>query len=224
MQNIKEAFGANLRKIRKSRKLTLDNLAEISDITPRLLSKIESGDSFFSAETLCKISVALNIDLKTLFDFDWHDKLMYYDEGKYIRPHFKAVLKNKTYELKSLPQLKGFNINENMQIGKLTQFLMDFSKQNHMTIYIDFFIDKTRDKIVKYNPDGNFLFLCTNDEIKDKGIDIKDKKYYEALEKINEFSFDKKKIEYMITSANALNNKKTRDKLRIMLDAMDISE
>lgn len=224
MKNIKESFGDNLRKLRKSKKLTIDTLAEMSDISSRLLSNIEAGDTFLSAESLCKLCVALEIEPKVLFDFDWYDKFMYYDEGKYIRPHFKAILKNKNYELKSLPQLKDFKVNKILPIGALTQFLMEFSKDNKMTIYIDFLTDKKRDKVVKYTPDGTFSFLCSSDEIQEKAKDLKNKKYDEALEKIKEFSNDKKKIEYIIMAANALNDEDCRDKLRIMLDAMDISK
>lgn len=224
MQNIKEAFGANLRKIRKSRKLTVDAFAEMADITPRLLSKIEAGDTFLSVETLCKISVALDLELQVLFDFDWYDKLIYYDDNKYIKPHFKAVLKNKIYELKSLPQLKGFKINKKMPIGKLTRFLLEFAKKNNTVIYMDFFKDKTRDKIIKYMPDDTFSFLFESGQIKEEKIDLKDKRYYEALERIRELAEDKKKIEYIITATDALSNKKSREKLRIMLDAMDISK
>jgi len=139
MQNIKEAFGNNLRRIRKSKKLTVEKFSEMLGITPRQLSKIESGDTFFTAETLCKISVALDVNLQVLFDFDWHDRLMYYDNDKYIKPHFKAVMTNSHVELKSLPALKNFKINKSMPIDELTSFLMEFSKNNNMTIYVDCF-------------------------------------------------------------------------------------
>lgn len=223
MQNIKEAFGSNLRKIRKSKKLTIENFSEILGITPRQLSKIESGETFFTAETLCKISVALDVNLQVLFDFEWYDNLMYYDDGKYIKPHFKAIMKNKLYEIKSLPPLKNFKINKKMPIGELTVFLMEFSKNNNMTIYIDFFVDKIRDKIAKYIPDGTFSFLIMKDEVKDKEIKLKDASYYEIIETFKDFSTDKRKVEYIKTALEALNNKNAREKLKLMIDVMDIS-
>lgn len=222
MKNIKESFGSNLRRIRKSRKITVESLAEISGISSRLLSNIEAGDTFVSAETLCKLSLALNIGLRELFDFEWQDKFMYYDNGKYIKPHFKAVLKNDIYEIKSLPSLKKDKIIRKMPIGELTNFLMEFAKNNNMAIIVDFFIDKERDKIVKYIPNGTFTFLSRRDEIEKKGLDLKDKKYNIAMDKIREIAIDDKRLEYIITAAQALSNMKSRDKLRIMLDAMDI--
>lgn len=222
MKNIKEAFGENLRRIRKSKKITIEALAEKSHISSRLLSNIEAGDTFVSAETLCKICVALNVEPQVLFNFDWDDKVMYYDNGKYIKPHFKAVLKNNIYEVKSLPPLKNEKIIKKMQIGELTNFLMEFSKDKRMTIYIDFFTDKNRDKIVKYTPDGTFSFLTQNSEIKSKKPGLKINKYDIAMNKVREIAINEKRLEYIITASEALSNKKSRDKLRIMLDAIDL--
>ena len=69
MKNIKEAFGSNLREIRKSKNLTIESLSEKLEITPRQLAKIESGETFLTSETLCKISVVLDVSLKVLFGF-----------------------------------------------------------------------------------------------------------------------------------------------------------
>lgn len=224
MQNIKEAFGANLRKIRKSRKFTLDAFAEMADITPRLLSKIEAGDTFLSVETLCKISMALDLSLQVLFDFEWNDGKMYFDNNKYIKPHFKAVIKDDKFEFKSLPTLKGFNIHKQMSISEFTLFMMDFAKNNNMTVYVDCFINKTRDKIVKYSPDNTFSFLATRNDIMNKENNTKDALYYDVIEKFKEFSTDKTKIEYIKTAMEALNNKKALEKLKTMIKGIEISQ
>jgi hypothetical protein len=89
--------------------------------------------------------------------------------------------------------------------------------------YIEHFIGKQRDKIEKYSPDGSYSSLCDEQTIKKKFVKM-DKSYFEVIEKIKEFSKDPKKMEYILMAANALSNKKARDKLRIMLDAMDISK
>lgn len=224
MQNIKEAFGGNLRKIRKSKKITIENFSEMLDITPRQLIKIESGETFLTAETLCKISVSLDISLQSLFDFEWQDKSMHYDNNKYIKHHFKAVMLDEIVKLKSLPALKDFNINKTMSIKKLTSFLMEFSKDNNMTIYVDFFVNKARDKIMKISPDGNFSFLVINDEFNDKEIHLKDLNYYEVMEKFREFSIDETKIEYIKTAMDALSNKKALEKLKAMIKGIEISK
>lgn len=69
--NIKKAFGEKLKRIRNKRKLTQEQLAEIIEISPKNLSKIEVGASFVSSETLEKILTALNITAEELFANDY---------------------------------------------------------------------------------------------------------------------------------------------------------
>lgn len=224
MQNIKEAFGANLRKIRKSRKLTIDDFAEMSDITPRLLSKIEAGDTFLSAETLCKISVALDMSLRSLFDFNWHDKAIYYDNNKYVKHHFKITQYDLFEKIKSLSGLPDVKINKTVDLGQFRPFLKEFAKKNKMTIYADFFVNKKRKGVFKVTQNGDITCISDETPLSAKEAKNKDDNYYTAIEKINKISTSKKKLEYLLTAVDALDKKKSREKLRVMLDAMDISQ
>lgn len=69
--DIKKAFGEKLKRIRNKRKLTQEQLAEIIDMSPKNLSKIEVGTSFVSSETLEKIMFALNVTAEELFANDY---------------------------------------------------------------------------------------------------------------------------------------------------------
>ncbi len=68
--NIKKELGEKIRRVRKLRGLTQEQLAEIVDISPRNLSNIEVGVSFVKAETLEKIVDSLNITTEELFAND----------------------------------------------------------------------------------------------------------------------------------------------------------
>lgn len=68
--DFKKAFGEKLKRIRKSRGLTQEQLAEIIEIDSRNLSRIEVGMSFVKAETLEKILRALNVTTEELFAND----------------------------------------------------------------------------------------------------------------------------------------------------------
>ncbi len=68
--NIKKIFGEKIKRIRKSKKLTQEQLSEMVDIDARNLSKIELGQCFVKAETLDKLVVALNITPEELFAVD----------------------------------------------------------------------------------------------------------------------------------------------------------
>lgn len=65
--NIKKEFGEKIKKMRKSRHLTQEQLAEMIDISPRNLSGIEVGANFIKAETLEKIICALKTTTGELF-------------------------------------------------------------------------------------------------------------------------------------------------------------
>ena len=69
MHSLQKKFGARIREIRKSKKLTQEQLAEITNMDIPNLSNIERGKKFVSAQTLEKIAIALNVEEKDLFDF-----------------------------------------------------------------------------------------------------------------------------------------------------------
>lgn len=68
--DVKKSFGEKVKRLRKKRNLTQEQLAEMMDISPRNLSKIEVGDCFVKAETLERLLTALNISTEELFAND----------------------------------------------------------------------------------------------------------------------------------------------------------
>lgn len=67
---LKELFGKRLRALRKQSHLTQEQLAEQAGISVEFLSFIERGINSPSFETLEKLADALDLPIKTLFDFD----------------------------------------------------------------------------------------------------------------------------------------------------------
>ncbi len=68
---VKKALGEKIKRLRKQRNLTQEQLAEMIDIAPRNLSKIEVGANFVTAETIEKLIAALNITTEELFANDY---------------------------------------------------------------------------------------------------------------------------------------------------------
>ena len=66
----KEKFAYNLKKIRKSRKLTQEQLAELVGVDFRYISFLENARSFPSCELIEKFVDALGINYSELFDFE----------------------------------------------------------------------------------------------------------------------------------------------------------
>lgn len=72
----KKYFGANIKKIRESKKMTqfdlataMNNLGSESSIEKTTVSRIENGRTNVTLSTIIKLSLALEIDVQDLFLF-----------------------------------------------------------------------------------------------------------------------------------------------------------
>ena len=74
MSILKSKFGRRVKELRKSKNLTQDQLAELIDIEPPNISKLENGNHFPLPDNIEKISKALDVQIKELFDFDHFDE------------------------------------------------------------------------------------------------------------------------------------------------------
>ena len=63
-------FGKNLRRVRQSKGLSMENLAYDAEIEYRQLGRIERGEINTTIISLLKIAKVLNVDIKMLFDFE----------------------------------------------------------------------------------------------------------------------------------------------------------
>ena len=60
-------IGARIRELRAERRLTLDGLAHLADVSRAMLSRIERGESSPTAQLLAKICSGLGVTLSVLF-------------------------------------------------------------------------------------------------------------------------------------------------------------
>lgn len=65
--DIEILLGSNVKRFRESQGLTREQLAEISDISPQNIAKIEVGERFVSPKSLEKLCNSLNIIPSELF-------------------------------------------------------------------------------------------------------------------------------------------------------------
>lgn len=70
MRTTKKLLGERIKELRKAKKLSQDKLSEQVDIDPKHLSRIEVGSSYPSLNTLEKIAIALNVEIKEFFEFE----------------------------------------------------------------------------------------------------------------------------------------------------------
>lgn len=62
MTDILKLVGGNIRRVRKSRRLTLEELAEKSDSNPKYLGGVERGDENIGLKKLEQVARALKVD------------------------------------------------------------------------------------------------------------------------------------------------------------------
>ena len=67
---LKQDLGQRIQKLRKDKKITQEQLAEMVGIDPKNISRIEKGNKYPTAENLTSIAKALNVDIYELFVFN----------------------------------------------------------------------------------------------------------------------------------------------------------
>lgn len=69
MSELRNKFGRKLRKIRRDRDLTQEQLAEAIGVTLDFISRMERGQDAASFETLDKLAKVLGVPVSELFQF-----------------------------------------------------------------------------------------------------------------------------------------------------------
>ncbi len=81
--NFKKDLGKNIRKIRKAKSYTQEDLYFESGISRSHIAMIEAGKRDLTVSSLFKISRALNVNMKEIFSFDNIEKYTYNIEQLY---------------------------------------------------------------------------------------------------------------------------------------------
>ena len=87
MQDDLKLFSKKLKMLRNKRKLTLEKLSEMANISPNHLSKLEASNTNPSFGLISKLATALDVELKELFNFDE------LKPPSFIKDEFKKLMK-----------------------------------------------------------------------------------------------------------------------------------
>jgi len=74
MEPTRKLLGARIKELRKLRALSQERLAEMIDIDPKHLSRIEVGRSYPSMDTLAAMAKSLQVEMKDFFEFSHQKK------------------------------------------------------------------------------------------------------------------------------------------------------
>ncbi len=144
MENLNKNISQNLKKIRQEKKLSLDKLAEITNISKSMLGQIERGETNPTISTLWKITTGLRISLTELIETTLPSKslitrkdiipLFEDDKRVYSYPFFRNNI-GKNFEMMQVYLEPGGKLNSTAHITGTKEYIIVF--EGELTIYLD---------------------------------------------------------------------------------------
>ncbi|AMO87254.1 anaerobic benzoate catabolism transcriptional regulator [Solibacillus isronensis B3W22] len=95
MNQLVNIVGANIRELRKQKKMTQEDLAEKCGLQTSYLAGVERGERNITLQTVEKIASGLNVNAKKLFKIDNPMKYLSMEYEEKINT-FAKLLKNKS--------------------------------------------------------------------------------------------------------------------------------
>ena len=218
MTYLKQAFGQNLRKIRKDKGFTQEQLAELVNLNQRQLTRIENGFSFVSSAVLEKLVYALNVDVKTLFDFELKETILN-KTGTEDTPQYRII---KTDNIIKFQKVKSYFDENKIEEEKIInaepeKYLLETAKNLNKPITVQYFNNEVFSHSYVYFPNGKINLIKNKNNEDNKNIE-------KIIEKIQKLSENKQQLNYINTAIDSLSSKTARNKLKILIDGMNLIE
>ena len=215
MSYFKKAFGQNLKYIRKIKGYTQEQLAEMVNLNQRQLTRIENGTSFVSSEVIERLMIALNVDVKTLFDFEIKETILC-KTGTDSFPYFKIIKNNNVIILQEYNSSHSKDQYEEKTIETSPDdYLINISKKLNKPISAQHLSNGSLVKTYTYNPDGSIKLVSEQENPAQK---ITEK----ILDKIRKITENEEKLNYINLALESIDNKVARKKLKNIIDGMDL--
>lgn len=207
MISFKEAFGKNLKDVRKSKGITQESLAEMVGIHPRQVSKIETSEHFPNSTTLENICIALSISPKELFNFELKEFTQ--ETGTGSRYTYKAVIEGNVIYIDN----NNFRKQKIEKINSKTDVdikMINLAKKIGQPITVEYFNNNQNYKTIEYYPNGTYKILKDN---KEEETEI-------LLKQIENLIKIKGKENYFKLAVKALENNQDLEKLEFLLSGI----
>ena len=221
MNEIKQFFGKNLKRLRVSKGYTQERLSELIGINQRQLTRIETGKSFPSFTTLDSICNALCISADELFNFsdfcelkkDGTNNILYYTASKttnnvvILKEKFPQyyTCENSLYDKEN--SLSSIEVADEDQMSKMSVKLQK-------PIFVEYIEDGVPSKKIIYNPDGTSsveIKLLKNEKLFNKIIDD-----------INNIKSSMPKLKFLNLALKCFDDKSSIEKMQNILEGMSL--
>lgn len=219
MTYLKQAFGQNLRLLRKARGLTQEKLAELVNLNQRQLTRIENGTSFVSSDVLEKLVMALNIEIKELFDFNLKEIILSKTGSDNI-PHYRVIKNDNVIRIQKFKlENEKPKVEEEKIIDAPDKYLINVAKKLNKPITAQHFKDEKVYLTYIYHPNGKIdLIRHQHNETENE----KNKLVEDFLNKIKKIIDNEQQIKYINLAFDSLTSKKAREKLKILIEGMNL--
>lgn len=220
-KNLKTAFGERLKEIRKAKGFTQERLAEVLDISQRQLTRIETGYNFPSVETLERISLYLETDLKDLFDFMWDKEYAVLSTGTNDRPVFEVSVNEDVINIsdryKKYAKLSSKPDEDYLNIENSDKSMLKSAKNINKPITV---IYKNPDgelsHIKTYYPDGTIEVAMSKEQVE------ADKIRKEIKKNLDELGDDINKLNYIKLASESLDSREKLETLKSLIKGIEI--
>ncbi len=213
MVDLAKALGINIKKYRKARNLSQEQLSEMVGIQPRQMSKLETGVHFPSAKTLENICITLDVTPKDLFDFD----IVYTDQsclidGTYNISNYRVLKSENVYQLLN-KENKSRDVLANRSEKYIEQRFVDMAIRTKETIAVEYFENNKYANTIIYYPDGTYKIFNS-----DKNTMIN-----KLLKDIIKISNDEAKMEFINLALSAFENPDVIPQLELILKGLKLA-
>lgn len=220
-KTLKQSFGERLKEIRKSRGMTQEKLAEKLDIAPRQLTRLERGVNFPSVETLAKISLYLEVDLKSLFNFQWDREYTLCATGTDEKPVLEINEKDKIVDLSSFTKKKknnsSYDLKQLINVQNSDESMLKSAKNINRPFTIIFKNgDGELSHVKTYYPDGKIEEILSKEKVETERI------YNKLIKDIEKISDDMNKLQFINLAYKSLTDKNSISELKSMIKGIEI--
>ena len=206
MNEIREFFGKNLKKLRVEQGFTQERLAEKIGINQRQLTRIETGRSFPSFVTLDNICNVLNISADKLFDF-----ASFSEPNRYNGNTVFYIAHKTTSGILLKEKYKAYADIEEIEIAEEAE-LFQMSRNIKKQISVKYYHDKNIQKEIVYRPNGTAIITIN---VNKNGEIIS-----EIIDGLNDFKSSLPKLKFLKLAIKCLDDKKSIEKMQNILEGM----
>lgn len=156
MRKLNLIIADNLKKIREDRKLSLDKVAELTNISKSMLGQIERGESNPSITTVWQIVNGLKIQFSTLIDLPQEDTMLICeddtqpileDNGRYRAYPIFPYEENRRFEVFAVEIDKGGYLSSTPHVEGTQEFITVFVGELTLRLKHEEYVLKQGDSI-----------------------------------------------------------------------------